>query len=274
VRVRLRNRMMTSRSLQPTLSSVRPGRGVGCSAGGRRRRRRPRCGFGLLGLLAGECCASSSRRVGSLARRSSSCGLAWWYARGSADRVGVFRTVRYRRAAARAMVGAVGRLPSSSARSIRRYYHAPAAPPASRSAIASAPNPSSSSRYTSPTRDESTSRYPPELRPYVIAGRHRPWLQVPLRENVASVATASSSTRQVWALAVITRRGLADGRIPGIPETRGPRHGHHRHGHRTISRYFMAWTGWDGCCYRPRVRRRVSGRDLNPCGCELRFCLR
>jgi hypothetical protein len=55
-----------------------------------------------------------------------------------------------------------------------------------------------------------------------------------------------------------------------MPEARWP-----RHRHRTISRCFMTWIGRNqGCCYWARVRKRVSGRDLNPYGCDLRLCLR
>jgi hypothetical protein len=101
-------------------------------------------------------------------------------------RVGVLRTVRYRRAAARAMVGAVGRFPSSSARTMRRYCHASAATPStpsSRSAIASAPE----SRLKHPAHVPNTGRVrfqvSSELRRHLIGGRNRPGLQMPLRER-------------------------------------------------------------------------------------------
>jgi hypothetical protein len=159
-------------------------------------------------------------------------------------RVGVLRTVRYRRAAARAMVGTLGRLPSSSARTMRRYCHAPAAPPSSRSAISSAPSPPSSSRYTSPTRDESASRYPRSSVLTSSLGVTAPGSRCRSGKDVAYVATASSSTRPSLGFTVITCRGLADGRIPGMPKARWP-----RHRHRTISRCFMTWIGRNqGCC--------------------------
>ena len=115
-------------------------------------------GLGLLGLLA-SLLYFFVQAGGSLARRSSSSRFAWRYERAAADRAGAFRTVRYRRAAARTTVGAVGRFPSSTAETMRRYCHAPAAPPSSRSAMTSAASPSSTSRYTSPIRDESAAGY-------------------------------------------------------------------------------------------------------------------
>ena len=77
---------------------------------------------------------------------------------------------------------------------MRRYCHAPAAPPSSRSAIAAAPSPSSSSRYTSPTRDESASRYPRSSNLTSSLGVIAPGPRCRSGKDAASVATASSST--------------------------------------------------------------------------------
>jgi hypothetical protein len=181
-------------------------------------------------------------------------------------RVGVLRTVRYRRAAARAMVGAVGRFPSSSARTMRRYCHASAATPSSRSAIASAPE----SRLKHPVHVPNTGRVrfqvSSELRRYLIGGRNRQGSRCRSGKDVASVVTALSSTAPSRRLTVIARRGVADGRIPGIPEARWP-----QHGRSTLRRYLMTWIGRNqGCYYWARVRKRVSGRDLNPYGGDLR----
>jgi hypothetical protein len=90
---------------------------------------------------------------------------------------------------------------------------------------------------------------------------------MPLRKDVASVATALPSTGPSLRLTVMTRRGLADGRIRGISETRWP-----QRGRSTPRRYAMTWIGRNqGCCYSARVRKRVSGRDSNPYGCDLRY---
>jgi hypothetical protein len=167
------------------------------------------------------------------------------------------------------MVGAAGRLASSSARTMRRYCHAPAAPPSRRSAIASAPSPSSSSRYTSPTRDESASRYPRSSVLTSSLGVTAPGSSCRSGKDVASAATASSSTRPCL--------GFNRDRAPWLSRRENPRNPGDAlatHGHRTISRYFMTSKRLEsGICCRARVRRRVSGRDLNPRGCELGFCL-